>query len=115
LLCQLPVGFTQAALGAEVEVPTLEGKETLKVSRGTQSGDLYRLKGRGLPSVEGHGRGDLLIQVVVEIPKKLTHHQEELLREFAKTEKKGVLPQRESFIEKLAGYLRPEEAEGKKP
>jgi DnaJ-class molecular chaperone len=53
--------------------------------------------------------------VVVEIPKKLTHHQEELLREFAKTEKKGVLPQRESFIEKLAGYLRPEEAEGKKP
>jgi molecular chaperone DnaJ len=115
LLCQLPVSFTQAALGAEVEVPTLEGKETLKVGRGTQSGDLYRLKGRGLPSVEGHGRGDLLIQVVVEIPKKLTHQQEELLREFAKTEKKGVLPQRESFIEKLAGYLRPAEAEGKKP
>ena len=115
LLCQLPVGFTQATLGAEVEVPTLEGKETLKVGRGTQSGDLYRLKGRGLPDVEGYGRGDLLIQVVVEIPKKLTHHQEELLREFAKTEKKGVLPQRESFIEKLAGYLRPEEAEGKKP
>jgi len=115
LLCQLPVGFTQATLGAEVEVPTLEGKETLKVGRGTQSGDLYRLKGRGLPDMEGYGRGDLLIQVVVEIPKKLTHHQEELLREFAMTEKKGVLPQRESFIEKLAGYLRPEEAEGKKP
>ena len=115
LLCQLPVGFAQAALGAEVEVPTLEGKETLKVARGTQSGDLLRLKGRGLPGMERYGRGDLLIQVVVEIPKKLTHHQEELLREFAKTEKKGVLPQRESFLEKLAGYLRPEKAEGRKP
>jgi molecular chaperone DnaJ len=113
LLCQLPVSFTQAALGAEVEVPTLEGKTTLKVARGAQSGDLYHLKGQGLPEVGGYGRGDLLVQVVAEIPKKLTHHQEELLREFAKTEKKGVLPQRENFLEKLAGYLRQDKAEDK--
>ena len=59
-------------------------------------------------------RGDLLVQVVVEIPKKLSHHQEELLREFAKTESKGVLPQREGFVEKLANYLRQDEAEDKK-
>ena len=61
-----------------------------------------------------HIRGDLLVQVVVEIPKKLSHHQEELLREFAKTERKGVLPQREGFVEKLANYLRQDEAEDKK-
>ncbi|MBM4019400.1 MAG: molecular chaperone DnaJ [Planctomycetes bacterium] len=117
LLCQVPVSFTQAALGADVQVPTLEGKETLSVARGTQSGDLYRLAGRGLPDLDGRGRGDLLVQVVVEIPKKLSRRQEELLREFAATEKKGVLPQRESFLEKLAHYLREgeDQGEGKKP
>jgi molecular chaperone DnaJ len=114
LVCQLPISFTQAALGAEIDVPTLEGKDSLKVPRGTQSGDLFRLKGRGLPEVGGYGRGDLLVQVVAEIPKKLSHRQEELLREFATTERKGVLPQRESFLEKLAGYLRQEKAEDKK-
>ncbi len=114
LVCQLPVSFTQAALGAEIEVPTLTGKDTLKVARGTQGGDLYRLKGQGLPEIGGRGRGDLLVQVVVEIPKKVSHHQEELLREFAKTERKGVLPQREGFVEKLANYLRSDEAEEKK-
>ncbi len=106
LLCQLPVSMTQAALGAEVEVPTLDGRETLTVGRGTQSGDLYRLEGKGMPNVHGRGRGDLLVQVVVEVPKRLSRRQEELLREFAETEGKGVLPQRESFLEKLAGYLR---------
>lgn len=106
LLCQLPVSMTQAALGAEVEVPTLDGRETLTVSRGTQSGDLYRLEEKGMPDVHGRGRGDILVQVVVEIPKRLSRRQEELLREFAETEGKGVLPQRESFLEKLAGYLR---------
>jgi molecular chaperone DnaJ len=105
LLCQAPVSFTQAALGAEIDVPTLEGKEAMTLSRGTQSGDLYRLKGQGLPDIEGYGRGDLLVQVIVEIPKKLSRRQEELLREFAMSEKKGVLPQRESFLEKLAEYL----------
>jgi len=114
LLCQVPIGFTQASLGGEVEVPTLEGKESLAVPLGTQSGDLFRLRGRGLPDIEGFGRGDILVQMVVEIPKKLTRHQEELLREFAKTERKGVLPQREGFLEKLAKYLRHEEPEEKK-
>jgi len=114
LLCQVPVSFTQAALGAQVEVPTLEGKEPMAVTRGTQSGDLYRLRGKGLPELDGRGRGDLLVQMVVEIPKKLTSHQEELLREFTQTEHKGVLPQRESFLEKLASYLRQENAEDKK-
>jgi molecular chaperone DnaJ len=114
LLCQLPIAFTEAALGAEVDAPTLEGKEKLKIARGTQGGDLYRLRGKGLPEIGGYGRGDILVQVIVEIPKKLTHHQEELLAEFAKTDRKGVLPQREGFLEKLAGYLRQDKAEDKK-
>ena len=105
LLCQVPISLTQAALGAEIEVPTLEGKEAMTLSRGTQSSDLYRMKGQGLPDLEGYGRGDLLVQMVVEVPKKLSRHQEDLLREFALSEKKGVLPQRESFLEKLAEYL----------
>ena len=115
LLCMLPVSFTQAALGAKVDVPTLEGKEEMEITRGTQSGDLYRLDGKGLPDVQGYGRGDILVQVVVEIPKKLTRRQQELLREFAETEKKGVLPQRESFLEKLAGYFTQPSEKDKNP
>ena len=114
LLCQVPISFAQAALGAEVEVPTLEGTEKMTLPRGTQSGDLARIRGKGLPDLQGYGRGDLLVQLVVEIPKKLTSRQEELLREFAASERKGVLPQRESFLEKLAKYLGEDKAEGRK-
>ncbi|HUS46071.1 MAG TPA: molecular chaperone DnaJ [Phycisphaerae bacterium] len=113
LLCQVPISFTQAALGAEVEVPTLDGRETITVTRGTQSGDLARLKGKGLPDVHEYGRGDILAQTIVEVPKRLTRRQKELLREFAETEKNGVLPIRESFLEKLAGYFRPAEKQRK--
>jgi molecular chaperone DnaJ len=114
LLCQVPVSFAQAALGADLEVPTLAGKEPMQITRGTQAGDLYRLKGRGLPDIEGFGRGDLLVQVVVEVPKKLTPRQEELLREFDQADRKGAMPQREGFLEKLAASLRPQKAEEKK-
>jgi len=106
LLCQVPVSFTQAALGAKLEVPTLEGTEPMEITRGTQSGDLYRLKGKGLPDLHGRRRGDILVQVVVEVPRKLSRRQEELLREFATTEKKGVLPHREGFLERLANYIK---------
>jgi molecular chaperone DnaJ len=110
----VPVSFAQAALGADLEVPTLVGKEPMQITRGTQAGDLYRLKGRGLPDIEGFGRGDLLVQVVVEVPKKLTPRQEELLREFDQADRKGAMPQREGFLEKLAASLRPQKAEEKK-
>jgi molecular chaperone DnaJ len=105
LLCQVPVTFAQAALGAKIDVPTLEGKESLEIAKGTQSGDLYRLRGRGVPDLQRRGRGDILAQVVVEVPKKLSKRQQELIREFAEADDKGSLPQRESFVEKLAGYL----------
>jgi molecular chaperone DnaJ len=88
--------------------------EKMTLPRGTQSGDLARLRAKGLPELQGHGRGDLLVQLIVEIPKKMTHRQEELLREFAASERKGVLPQRESFLEKLAKYLGEGKPEGKK-
>jgi molecular chaperone DnaJ len=105
LVCQVPISFPQAALGADVEVPTLDGPDRLHVPRGTQSGDVLRLKGRGMPDISGRGRGDELIEVVVETPRHLTPRQEELLRELADIEHETVSPKRKSFFEKLRDYF----------
>jgi molecular chaperone DnaJ len=109
LFLQLPIGFPQAALGAEVEVPTLEGRERVSIPRGTQSGEILKLKGRGVPDINGRGRGDQLIEVIVEIPRRLTPRQEELLRELAELEHEDVLPRRKNFFEKLRDYFTEEE------
>ncbi len=101
LICEMPISFSQAALGADVEVPTLGGKTSLKIPRGTQSGNVFPLRGMGLPNVYGHGRGDLHVRVVIETPRKLTPRQEDLLREFAKTEELQVSPQRKTFLDKV--------------
>ena len=85
--CRVPLSFLDAALGASIEVPTLEGKEKLKIPRGTQSGKVFRLKGKGIERLRGFGRGDLLIETVVSVPTNLTKKQEELLREFARLSK----------------------------
>lgn len=84
--CELPVPFAQVALGAEVEIPTLTGKASLKIPRGTASGALLRLRGQGVTGVNGRGRGDLVVRVVVSVPAKLSKRQEELLQEFQKLE-----------------------------
>ncbi|MCU0553379.1 MAG: molecular chaperone DnaJ [Syntrophales bacterium] len=84
ILCQIPISITQATLGATLEVPTVEGKESLKVPRGTQSGRVFRLKGKGVAHLKGLGRGDQVVQVLVKIPTNLTRKQEDLLKEFAK-------------------------------
>jgi molecular chaperone DnaJ len=105
----VPLTFPQAALGAEVEVPTLDGAHPLSVPRGTQSGEIFRLRGRGMPEPQGRARGDLIVQVLVEVPKKLTQRQEELLRELAEIEQSDVSPQRKNFFEKLRDYFAPEE------
>ncbi len=110
LYCQVPISFAQAALGAEIDVPTLDGPDHLNVPRGTQSGEMLRLKSRGMPDISGRGRGDELVEVVVETPTHLTARQEELLREFAEIEHKQVSPRRKSFFEKLRDYFT-EEAE----
>jgi molecular chaperone DnaJ len=110
LHCQIPISFPQAALGAEIEVPTLDGTDRLHVPRGTQSGDTLKLKGRGMPDINGRGRGDELIEVMVETPKHLSERQEELLRELAEIEHESVSPKRKRFFEKLRDYFTEEDA-----
>ena len=110
LICQVPISFPQAALGADIEVPTLDGPERLHVPKGTQSGDVLRIKGRGMPDINGRARGDELIEVFVETPRRLSARQEELLRELAEIEHGDVSPKRKSFFEKLRDYFT-EEAE----
>lgn len=98
---EMPIGFTQAALGAEIDVPTLEGKHTLKIPKGTQHGAIFRIDGQGLPDLRSGRRGDLVVGVKVEIPRKLTAKQEKLLRDFAETEDKAVLPESHGFMDKI--------------
>jgi molecular chaperone DnaJ len=105
LLCKMPIAFSQAALGADVEVPTLTGLTPLKIPRGSQHGQVFRLAGMGLPDIRSGSAGDELVQILVEIPKKLSAQQEDLLREFAKTENKTVLPESGSFFERLKEYF----------
>jgi len=101
LLCEVPIGFTQAALGARIDVPTLQGAAELEIPAGTQGGDVFRLRGQGMPSAYGHGQGHLLIRVAVEIPRRLTARQKELLAEFGREEADGSSPRRKSFLEKV--------------
>ena len=83
LVCEIPLNFVQVALGGEIVVPTLEGKAKLRIPEGTQPGAVFRLKGKGVPSLHGFGRGDQLIKIRVEVPRRLDIHQKKLLREFA--------------------------------
>src|SRR5262249_5485528 len=105
VVCEVPVSFTQAALGAEIEVPTLEGAARVKVPAGTQSGHMIRLKGRGIPDLNGYGRGDQIVRVVVETPRKLSARQRELLEEFARSAGEEVHPLSKSFLEKVKSML----------
>jgi molecular chaperone DnaJ len=101
LVAVVPISFTQAALGATIDVPTLNGTEGLKVPAGTQYGSVFRIKGKGLPSLSTGRTGDQLVQIVVETPSRLNEQQEDLLREFAKTENKHVSPKAKTYFEKL--------------
>ena len=84
LYCKVPVSFPQAALGAEIEVPTIDGVTNLKIPQGTPSGKAFHLKGKGMPRIGGHQRGDQIVIVNIEVPKHLTQRQKEILEEFAK-------------------------------
>ena len=101
----MPISFAQAALGADVEVPTLTGRIVVKIPPGTQSGQKLRLRGQGLPDVHGGARGDEFVKVEVEVPRKLTPRMEEILRELAKIEEKNVSNERRSWLDKLKDYL----------
>ncbi|HBI48147.1 MAG TPA: molecular chaperone DnaJ [Smithella sp.] len=84
IICRIPISFVHASLGGTIEVPTLQGKEKLKIPKGTQNGQTFRLKGKGIPHIRGYGRGDQIIEIFVKIPTVLSKKQEELLVEFEK-------------------------------
>ena len=101
LICEVPIPFVQAALGAEIEVPTLEGKVVLRIAEGTQTGKVLRLRGKGLPNVSGGARGDQLVRLFVEVPSQLTARQRELLQHFAAETSTEVSPVTKGFLDKL--------------
>lgn len=105
LVCMMPISFTQAALGAQIDVPTLTGVTPLRVPPGTQHGAVFQLAGKGLPNLRSGRRGNQIVQVLVEIPRKLSREQEELLRRFAATEDTSVLPESKGFFERVKEYL----------
>ena len=108
LVCRIPITYPQAALGAVLEVPTLGGREELTLPPGTQSGDVFRLRGKGMPDPRRRGLGDLLVQVNIEVPRKVMPKAEVLLRQLAEDESVDVTPHRKSFFEKLKEYFTPE-------
>ncbi len=85
LHCVIPVSFPQVALGSEIDVPTLEGQTKMRIAEGTQSGKEFRLRGKGVPFLNEHGRGDLIVQIVVETPKRLTKAQRDAIRQLGET------------------------------
>tara|TARA_R110002049_G_scaffold72490_1_gene187012 strand:+ start:129307 stop:130464 length:1158 start_codon:yes stop_codon:yes gene_type:complete len=105
LILQLPISYSQAALGAEIEVPTLDGPHSLRIEPGTQTGEVFKVRGQGVVDPRGGRAGDLLVQVFVEVPKKLSSDQERLLRELADLDHDSVLPQRTSFLSKLRTFF----------
>lgn len=105
LICRMPIGFTQAALGAHLEVPTLLGKTTLNIPAGTQYGSAIRLSGNGLPNLQSGRVGDQIVQIVIEVPKKLTREQKDLLKKFAESGDEAALPESKGFFDRMREYL----------
>ncbi|HOV79697.1 MAG TPA: molecular chaperone DnaJ [Bacillota bacterium] len=101
VICEIPVSFVQAALGDEIEVPTLEGNTKLRIPEGIQSGTMLRLKGRGIPHINGYGRGDQHVVIKVITPTRLTDRQKDLLKEFARLGGEHHQAGDKSFFEKM--------------
>ena len=106
LTCRFPITFSQAALGTDLQIPILTGgKHDLHIPAGTQPGEVFRLRGYGMPDPHGGRRGDLFVQVQVEVPRKLNPRQEELMRELAELEQADVSAHRKSFFEKVKEFF----------
>jgi molecular chaperone DnaJ len=101
IVCTVPVTFTHAALGGDVEVPTLEGRGKLRVPSGTQPGTVLRIRGKGIPRRGNLGRGDQRVEVAIEVPTSLTDRQRQLLEELSRELGEEVQPQQKSFVDKL--------------
>jgi len=105
LYCTMPVTFPQASLGSEVDAPTLDGRIKIKIPAGTEGGRVFRLRGHGVPDVRNNGqKGDLYVRVQIAVPKKMSHRQAELLREFANETGDEVYPERSSFLGKVKDF-----------
>lgn len=105
VVCDMPITFTQAALGAELEVPTIDGKMQYAMPEATQTGTVFKIKGKGIPTLRGHGRGDHYFRVNIEVPKSLNDKQKELLRQFAEMTGEDAHDLRKSFFEKMKDAL----------
>jgi len=105
VICEIPISFTQATLGCEIDIPTLGGKVAMKIPEGTQSGKVFRLRGKGIQSLQGYGKGDQLVVVKLETPTNLNKKQRELLEEFARISGEDVHPLRKGFFDKVMDIL----------
>jgi molecular chaperone DnaJ len=105
VICEIPITFAQAALGAELDIPTLDGKSKYTIPEGTQTNSVFRIKGKGIPFIRGNGRGDQYLKVNVEVPKKLNEQQKAILKEFADVSGDEVHEQRKSFFNKMKDAL----------
>ncbi len=101
MLCEVPISFVQAALGTEIQVPTLDGKISLKIPEGCQSGKVFRMRDKGVPVLQGYGRGDQLVIIKVETPVNLNKKQRELLEEFARIGGEEIHPLKKNFLDKV--------------
>ena len=99
--CNAPITFTQAVLGGEMEIPTIDGKVKYDIPEGTQTGSTFRLRGKGIPSVNGRGRGDQYVTVYIETPRNLNREQKEALKKFSETLKENNYKERKSFFDKF--------------
>lgn len=97
----MPISFTDAALGAEIQIPTLEGNVDYNIPEGTQTGTQFRLKNKGVANVKGVGKGDLYFTVKVQVPKKLNEKQKELLKEFAEESGEDHKEGKKGFFDKM--------------
>ena len=105
LLCEVPISFSVAALGGEIQVPTLSGPAILKIPAGTQNDMMFRLRGKGMPNAHGGGNGDQLVHVAVEVPTRLSRAMRDKLEEFALLANDEAYPQRKSFLEKARRFF----------
>ncbi|WP_397571064.1 molecular chaperone DnaJ [Schlesneria sp. T3-172] len=105
LMCEVPITFAQAALGTSLDIPILTGKHHITVPAGTQPGEVFRLKNQGMPDPHGGMRGDLLVEFHVEVPKKLTKKQEELLRQLSELDDKQVSAKRKTFFDSVKAFF----------
>ncbi|OGG95368.1 MAG: molecular chaperone DnaJ [Candidatus Lambdaproteobacteria bacterium RIFOXYD2_FULL_50_16] len=105
IYCRVPISITQAALGSEIEVPTLEGRSRLTLQPGTQNDQIFRLRAKGIQRLQGNSRGDLYVKIIVEVPTNLSKRQKELLEEFQSISKEDSTPMKKGFMDKLKDLL----------